>query len=76
MVAPCSLMDNSLAKLELQDLTDFMPDQVRWQDNKPSVKQMTQISISKSLREFFANTYSSHSLLIEVKSSSFRTHSP
>ena len=55
---------------------DFMLDHLKWQDNKPSVKQMIQINIFKSLKGSYANTFSSLSHLIEVKSSSFQTHSP
>lgn len=41
--------------------------QLRLQDNKPTAKQTIPTSISRSLREYFASTSSSHNHLTELK---------
>ena len=73
MAVRCTLMDLTLGKLELKVLTDFTPDPVRWQGNKPSVKRMTRTSTFRSLRGSYVNTFSSLSLSIALRSNSFRT---
>ena len=75
MAARSTLTDHFQEVKELQDqLGSCIQVQAKSLDNRRSVKQMTQTSTCRSLKEFFVNTSLFLCPSTEVRNSNFLTH--